>query len=688
MKKFFIYFMLITILFGVREANSSIQALGDKPKGGIIDLKKQRESIEKLYKELPNINNPKEVEEYVKKRLKIVTRADVKEEELSTPNSTSIIDFEELERKQKETMSAYEKIYEESMKRASATNTLNEDVKLDGTFYREKRQEPTKFVPDFPYVTIKLSEDREILAPAEEHIAYFLTTIDITQLGLVNVTEKIVYVANNIHFPEGFIRILPKYTSSRYGKRRRLDFELKSVTINGQEHPYTVTEIGNYLHIEPKTPIAHPNGIHTYEFNYSIDRSVWQYDNFDEFYWDITGKTVKNVIGSANAIVKLPRGETFLAQNATASTYSGLNGVRVTITSLAENVLGFADTEALGLNEDIHLMITLDKNTLFTPTLMQKYLWFIQDYGAELFALLAFLAIFIAYKISLKQIFRNKDKTRANIKKTPAIWRVLNQNEFDGRSFGAEILNLCSKEVVEIVQEGSNIALVKKTDDLKKLSKTEKKFMKLLFPGAETTLKGSKEAALKLKRAYVYLERFVNKEMTRFKLKLNIFYILSNILILVLSAFGASLLATNPEHTFYVIVGCLAIIAPYMYLVLRSYTNKYVSLVVKLFSLLNIIVVGGWLSIYTSKFYAFLVIMIVYTIYSCYDTFSRRNGLMRSKIKETEEYKTFLLKNPDFARDNRLFMAKAPYIYAFSLEGKYKDFVIFEQITKLISYKG
>ena len=46
--------------------------------------------------------------------------------------------------------------------------------------------------------------------------------------------------------------------------------------------------------------------------------------------------------------------------------------------------------------------------------------------------------------------------------------------------------------------------------------------MKLLFPGAETTLKGSKEAALKLKRAYVYLERFVNKEMSRFKLKLNI----------------------------------------------------------------------------------------------------------------------------------------------------------------------
>ena len=45
--------------------------------------------------------------------------------------------------------------------------------------------------------------------------------------------------------------------------------------------------------------------------------------------------------------------------------------------------------------------------------------------------MLAFLAIFIAYKISLKQIFKNKDKTRANIKKTPAIWRVLNQNEFD-----------------------------------------------------------------------------------------------------------------------------------------------------------------------------------------------------------------------------------------------------------------
>ena len=316
MKKFFTYLTFIALLFPIFNAHSSINPLGEKKQNEATDIKKQRRLLENLYKELPDINNPEEVKEYVKKRLKIVTKAAVTKEELSTPSSTNIVDFEELEKQQQQTLSAYDKIYEESMKRASSTNTLNEDIKLTGTFYREKQQQPTQFVPDFPYITIKLSEDREIIAPAEEHIAYFLTSIDINQFGLINVTETIVYVANNQLFPEGFIRILPKYTTSRNGKKRRLDFKLDSVTINNQNHPYIVTEIGNYLHIEPKTPIPHPNGVHTYKFNYTIDRSIWQYDNYDEFYWDITGKTVKNVIGSANAIVTLPKGETFLAQNA------------------------------------------------------------------------------------------------------------------------------------------------------------------------------------------------------------------------------------------------------------------------------------------------------------------------------------------------------------------------------------
>lgn len=128
-----------------------------------------------------------------------------------------------------------------------------------------------------------------------------------------------------------------------------------------------MTEIGNYLHIEPDEPLNLPTGIYTYRFKYLIDRAVWFYDNFDELYWDITAKTLKNVVGSANAVVFLPSNKSFVAQNAVASTRGGLDNRRVTINTLASNSLGFADTEALGVGEDIHLFLTMEKGTLLPP---------------------------------------------------------------------------------------------------------------------------------------------------------------------------------------------------------------------------------------------------------------------------------------------------------------------------------
>lgn len=178
-----------------------------------------------------------------------------------------------------------------------------------------------------------------------------------------------------------------------------------------------MTEIGNYLHIEPDEPLNLPTGIYTYRFKYLIDRAVWFYDNFDELYWDITAKTLKNVVGSANAVVFLPSNKSFVAQNAVASTRGGLDNRRVTINTLASNSLGFADTEALGVGEDIHLFLTMEKGTLLPPDFSKKYQWFIHDYGASLFALFALLAILLSYRISFEQIRRNKDKTNAYLKK-------------------------------------------------------------------------------------------------------------------------------------------------------------------------------------------------------------------------------------------------------------------------------
>lgn len=680
MKKFLKKALLIIALTTPLLAKASVRSAAEGP---LPFLPSSPKELQQLYKEIPSLNDPEALRAYLAKRLKIATPANMSIEEAAIPSATSMIDTEELKQKQQDTLSAYDKIYQKSLERAQSTETLNENLTLDGTFYKlvEPSEKAEPFVPDFPYVTIKLSEEKEIIAPAEEHIAYLLTSIKIEPTGLVNMVEEFVLVSNNQDFPAGFFRILPKYTYSRSNARRRLDINLNSVSINGEETPYKITEVGSHLYIEPQKPLDLPTGIYTYRFNYTIDRAVWFYDNFAEFYWDITAKTLKNVVGSANALVSLPQGRAFLAQNALASTKQGINPKRVTITSLNENSLAFADTEALAVGDDIHLFLTLDKNTLIAPDFTKKYFWFIQDHGAVLFALLALIAIFLGLKISLTQIRRNQDKTKASIKKTPALFRLFNTNLLDTRSLLAEMLNLCAKNICIIKAHTAGAVLIKKTDNLKKLSRFEKKLLLTLFPNNETACVSDQTSFLKLKRASLILKRETYKQYYLYALKLNALYLVFSFAMLLCGIIGAASIAVNPLHTFWVISGCTLLFIPYTLAFTCRPKSNAVNLALKAFVVLNLLSIAGWLSIYTSSLYAAIMIVSIWLIIFYYRAFSRRNGLLRNKIKETEEYKSYLQKNPELAASARDFPAKMPYIYAFGLENKFKNIEPFELIA-------
>lgn len=687
MKKFFTYLLLFSLILPICPAISGVRSAADEPPSAPVDLQKKQQHLRELYKEIPDLNNKEAVRKYIQKRLKIVTKADVSSEEVFSPSSTNIVDPEEQRQKQQATMSAYERIYNESMRRAENNETLNENLEIDGTFYRIKEDTPAleNFVPDFPYVTVKLSDEKEILAPAEEHIAYLLTTFNVEATGLMRITEEFVFVSNNESFPDGFFRILPKYTYSQTGERRRLDLSLDSVTINNETYPYKITEIGNYLHIEPQKPINIPTGIHTYKFNYIVDRMIWFNDNYDEFYWDVTARTLRNVVGSANALVILPSGNTFLAQNAIVSKKQGLAPERVTIANLAPNSLGFADTEALDIGEDMHIFITLEKGTILPPDFAKKYYWLIHDHGAVIFALMALLTIYFSYKISLMQIRHNKDKTHATLKKTPAMFRFVNSNIYDKRSLGAEILNLCAKNILTLQAKDCGAVLIKKTDNLTSLSKTEQQLVKILFPSTDTTLPSTTESSLKLTRAYTYLKHAIYRRFEIYKLRLNGLYLAFSLAMVFCGISGTSAIAVNPWHTFIIITGCTLLLIPNIIFCFVTLNNKYANIALKIYACSAILSIGAWLSIYTSNVYSAIMIFSLFLINCYYRQFSRRNGLLRNKIKETEEYKSYLQKNASLAQNSRDFNAKIPYIFAFNLEQKYPNTEIFNLINCLLT---
>ena len=691
MKSFFASLFFITFLLSPNCAQSGVRSATEPAPTPPADYHKIRQDIQEMYKEVPDQNDKEKLRTYLQKRLQIATPANISPEEINNPSSTSIVDPNELNQKQEDTLSAYEKIYNESMQKVeNIDGTLNEDLKIKGVFYRSKEANipQESFVPDFPYVVVKLSDKREILAPAEEHIAYFLTSIKIEPTGLLDVSEEFTFVSNNEGFPEGFFRIFPKYNYSLDGEKRRIDFTLKSVTINGEEYPYKVTEIGNYLYIEPKTPLNLPTGIYTYTFNYLLDRVIWHKTSTDDLYWDLTGKTIKNVIGSANAVVILPDGKTFKAQNAFVSNKDDINAERVTIANITENSLGFADTEALGVGDDIHILISLGKDVLLPPDFIKQYMWLVQDYGATIFALLALIAIFVSFKISEKQIRRNQDKTQVKLKKTPSLFRLINSNKLDLHSFGAELLNLYSKNIINILPKEETAVMIKKTDNFSKLSKQEQTLVNLLFPGTDTVLNATAEATLKLQRAYKYITQTTFKQFLSYKLKLTGLYLLFALGMLFCGIISASLISVNPMHSFWIISVCAILFLIFIMVLQTHFQNNIVNILIKLLSLIAMLYIAGWLSIYTSNAFAIIIILSNYLIITNYHIFSRRSGLLRNKIKETEELKSYLQKNTEIAEKSKDFIKKIPYIFAFNIENKYpntQEFVLINHFLKLIT---
>lgn len=153
--------------------------------------------------------------------------------------------------------------------------------------------------PDFPVVNVELPNGTQTLVPAKEHIPYLFSKIEILPTGLIGINETITVIANGDKLKNGLSRAIPKYSTSRAGIRNKVDLTLLSVTVNGQEVPYKAEEAGDKIILTPKEEYTLAPGIYTYNFAYLLDRQLWYYDTFNEFYWDVTGSSWNLVVANA-----------------------------------------------------------------------------------------------------------------------------------------------------------------------------------------------------------------------------------------------------------------------------------------------------------------------------------------------------------------------------------------------------
>lgn len=140
-----------------------------------------------------------------------------------------------------------------------------------------------------------------VFASADEAIDAFVVSYVVNTDGTVSVTEQLRYDFDT-ESKRGIFRTLETdhpQPASTWFKNRRVAIDVATVTRDGGNEPYTVTNHGDEVEIRIGDPDVYITGIQNYEIVYTLQGALSYGTEGAEFYWNVTGNnwpvTVRNV---------------------------------------------------------------------------------------------------------------------------------------------------------------------------------------------------------------------------------------------------------------------------------------------------------------------------------------------------------------------------------------------------------
>ena len=669
MKKLFFTIYFTTCFCILSQAKAAVSTFEE----AVADNQEAKPLVSTLPDGLPNPNDVTEVREFFKKRFETAVISDAAD--LGDLNKSNAMDIqhsaEYIENLKEQKKSVFEKIYDHLV---GHLDEKEAHFSPDTVFYEQiKPNEIQKgqAAPNVPVVQVKLPNGTEVIAPAREHIPYLLASYQILPTGTIDVEEDVVVIANGKRLKNGLTKSMQKFTTSRSGVKKKIEITLLSVSVNGKEIDYKLQEIGNNVNFVPKEKYQLESGIYTYHFHYLLDRKLWYYDTFTEFYIDLANSYNNLVIGSANAIISVPDGRTFLSQLALAGGVGNLSATRTVIAQLSSNALGFASIDPLRSNEGMHILVSLDKNIFTTPNLSKRFVWFVTDYGDIMFAFLGLLIIFTSYYFSWKWIKENKSRLNVRFRQTAPLNRYILNGSYDKRSFISALLELIHYKTIDIKKEGATYYIIKQTDALKNLPKGLKMLMKTLFSKIDTSLDISAKNQLKLDRAFNSHKSYIQTYLKLLAFRMNIYYLAFSLAMLCLTFYAISYIALNPLETFMILTFSSLTIAFYLWILRYPFANKWLRYILRTISVLFVIFTILIISVYMHLLAALLLTATIDVMIEYSSRFSAKNGLIKTKTRDISNLYQYLKTNVQSIALRKEFQVQQANIFAFELEELY-----------------
>lgn len=677
MKKLFftICFMLsISLIFGAKA--DVIPLVGNapqKPKSNLLPPNTPPSGM-------PNPQNQEEVRNFFKKRFEEAARIEM-DSKTDWENAVGISVLhtpEYYKAKAEKEKPLFQKIYEKALESihqedAKQKQQLEDEREIQND--RKIAESATRFfimsqdedeeqteLPSLPTVSFNLPSGRRILAPAREHIPYFLSYVDIQANGYLKIEDTVVVVSNNNKFAESLTRMFPKYTSDGH----RVELILESVVINDTPVPYVVEEVGSKIVIKPKFNHKLEPGVYTYKFNYLVNNKLVVENNNVLLNWSILGTPLNAFITSANAIISLPIGHSFENAMAIVGRDDRYTEQRTNIFQLDSNVLAFSNFTPMFNGENMILVAEMNKS-IFLKGFNTKLSNLLIDWGSVIYASLGLLAIVISYLLSLFSL----KKERKNNKYTPSyngsLMRSIMVGKYDRTAFVSQLLDLYRKKAVELQEKDNRLFITYRDTETNKLSKIEAKALKILFPKKSTSMEINNTNNLLIKKVNRLFEKSVLKQIKKYRLIHNISYIIFSTLMIFATITAIAFISTNFAQSFIILISTALLYAFYVWILRHRFKKWYFALPTKLFALTSLFVIWAFSSIYTGGTTSFLLLLMVVAIFAFTGIFNEQNNFINEAKESIDKYKEYLIGNSEAINLSKDFLNQQSNIFALDI---------------------
>lgn len=631
-------------------------------------------------------------EEFLEDRLSKTIISEIPKEEIGiTESFDSQLSEEHMEQLAGQSKSYLQKVYEAAIDRTKLNTPenqqnsfeKNEDIYEDSYEYYNTYQEENLEEPDYKSVNVTLPSGKQILAPAIEHSPFMSINIELLADGSAKIKEEIVIVANGDKLKNGLKKSIPKATISREGKSSKIEVNLVAVKIDDKEIEYKIEDMGNMLVLTPKKEFTLESGVYTYEFEYLISRQLWEYDEFNEFYWDVTGNSWNFAISRLGALISLPGSNKELGTSAFIIKDGNPIFDAVNLVSVSGNNIGYIVNRPMFAGESMQFVVSLDKSHFIEDNFSKNVYWYINDYGDVILSLLGLIAIAGAYFISWMFINESKTKSNMSITKTPAVLRYIITNTFDKVSFTSFILDLYRKNIVDIQKTNDVISLIRISDKSSGLRAKEKKAINQLFPNQASSIKIEKQNILKIKRAFDTIKNDTINIVKQFLIKANVGYIFFSLSMLLLVQLGTALLKYSYGKTFIFLIAA-DIIFFLAILGFRNFSeNKIIRHSIKAISIILALATAFVLTAILNLASILFTFAILYIIVTYTEKLSNKNGLIKNLLREVTNSRKYLKENATTIASTRSYITQQANIFALDLEEEFESLVEGKDYNKI-----